>query len=61
MQALQYSWWWNKTGKATWQKSKAQWQRFNAWRKGLPQTQLIITWHIPKPITFKHPTHTLPE
>jgi hypothetical protein len=50
MQALQYSWWWNKTGKTHWGKLQVNWLRFNAWRKGLPQTQVTIAWHWPKPV-----------
>jgi hypothetical protein len=45
IQALQYSWWWNKSGKAQWVKLKPKLDRFNAWRKGLPATKVTIAWN----------------
>jgi hypothetical protein len=45
IQALQYSWWWNKSGKAQWAKLKPKLDRFNAWRKGLPATKVTIAWN----------------
>ena len=50
IQALQYSWWWNKSGKAHWVKLKQRLERFNVWRKGLSATQVTIAWQIPKKV-----------
>lgn len=44
MQALQYSWWWNKTGKAHWEALRPKLIRVKAWLQGLPKTQVTIAW-----------------
>ena len=46
IQALQYSWWWRKSGKAQWIKLKQGIEHL----KRLGQTPVTLAWHRPLPL-----------